>query len=215
MKKIAFSLLFIALVMLQINIVSTQDVNPGLINALKTPAGLLFIYNKEKNNFKFEIECQNAIPFDAESMAFLIDNRFFQLVIVPISEVIKNKNSNMSVLDILTAHKNFEMDYVYEVSGIPFNPKLDTITNKKGREFLFWEFNIPLTPADTSSDLIKTKMYMNTLVGDEVLSLSMVVTLNDKSEVVRKFLYSLTNRFESSENQYNIEQISDSLKTQK
>ncbi|MCX7737254.1 MAG: hypothetical protein N2319_11140 [Candidatus Kapabacteria bacterium] len=212
MKKLGVYLLTFTFLFINVINVTTQESDSGLINALKTNKGILLIYNKDKNNFKFEIECKDAFPFDPESMAFLIDKRFFQLVIVPINEVIRKPIANMTDIEILTAHKNFEMDYIYEVSGMNFTTKIDTIINNQNRKFLYWELNIPLTPQDTASDIIKTKLYMNTLLDDEILSLSMAVTVNDNSDEARKLLKSISQNFEHTITSYNVEQIADSLK---
>lgn len=213
MKNTCIFLLLIVIFLSNETNVATQNPESGLFNALKTPKGLMMIYNKDKNNFRFEIECRDAIPFDAESMAFLVDNRFFQLVIVPLSEVIKNPRSNLTDTEILVSHKNFEMDYIYEVSGMNFKTKSDTIDNNNNRKFLYWELNIPLTAKDTAADIIKSKIYMNTLLDDEILTLSMAVTVNDDLESARKFMRKITQNFEHSEISYNVEQIADSLKT--
>lgn len=212
MKKGCIFFLLIVVFLSNFNTVTTQDPVSGLFNALKSPKGLIMIYNKDKNNFRFEIECKDAIPFDAESMAFLIDKRFFQLVTVPLSEVIKNPRSEMTDTEILVSHKNFEMDYIYEVSGMNFSVKTDTIINHSKRKFLYWELNIPLTAKDTSSEIIKTKIYMNTLLDDEILALSMAVTVNDDQESAREFMRKIAHSFEHSEISYNVEQIADSLK---
>ncbi len=215
MKKLFLIIYMILFSIVNVSTVATQEAESGLLNALKTPKGLLLMFNKDKNNFKFEIECQDAIPFDPESMAFLIDKRFFQLVIVPLNEVIRSPKLNLSEIEILEAHKNFEMDYIYEVSGMNFTTKTDTIKNNQNRKFLYWELNIPLTDKDTASDLIKTKLYMNTLLYDEILSLSMAVTLNDNSEAARKLFQSIANNFEYNESSYNVDHIADSLKMMK
>ncbi len=213
MKKKSIFFLLIVIFLTNLSIVAKENPESGLFNALKSPKGLMMIYNKDKNNFRFEIECRDAIPFDAESMAFLVDNRFFQLVIVPLSEVIKNPLTNLTDTEILVSHKNFEMDYIYEVSGMNFKSKTDTIVNANQRKFLYWELNIPLTAKDTAADIIKSKIYMNTLLDDEILTLSMAVTVNDDLESAREFMRKITQNFEHSEISYNVEQIADSLKT--
>lgn len=213
MKNVLTIFLILIFLLINLSTVSTQEEHSGLINALKTPKGMIMIYNKGMNNFKFEIECAEAIPFDAESMAFLIDKRFFQLVIVPLNEVIKKSGKDMTDLDILAAHKNFEMDYIYEVAGMNFDTKTDTIHSDNNRKFLYWELNIKLTPEDTASDIIKTKMYLNTLLNDEILSLSMAVTINDNPAAAKKLMMNIAQNFAHSKNPYNVEQISDSLRS--
>ncbi len=186
----------------------------GEFSMLKSNNGVLLIYNAAKNSFMLEIHCKDIKEIDAQDMIFLVDGKVLQITPVPIT-VFYPDEKPISEIQILEKHVNFEVDYAKSVNGEKVQANIKKFDLNKERMCFAWDYRMPKKLDDTATQSVRKQFFLNTKLEDIVLMLSSVATLKDNDKKIQEFLKKTMSSLKTSETNFNIEELRESLKGKK
>ena len=163
-------------------IVSAQQKTIYGRSSIKTVYGYLFISNTTEKSYTLEIRGKEIeVIKEGNNPTFIVDGKLLQLVQAETKAFVSG-DEKLKAEEILEKHKLWESEYL---SGA-FGKKLELKTEKvsvKDFKTLFWGYQRPVANTEYDRDYLLT-----TVVGNNVLALTVSLYVGDKLSDYQKFL---------------------------
>jgi len=179
--------------------------------ALKTDAGILFVWNRKDLSFTLLVKGNEIRPMDtSDNIFFSVDGLPFQIQSLPISnfapDVRKNKLDDKA---ILFAHRDWEAKFIAEEllhHKLTVQTSVVKLTNSS--EALIWQFDVP---KEVGGDARK-QLYVTVVSKDYVILLNSIVNDTVSEETVRKFLLDTINTLKVSDSRIDVKKLQESIR---
>lgn len=180
------------------------------IAALKTADGFLLIWNQPDIHFTIEIKGKEIRPMNStEHVFFNVDGMVVQVQSAAISEFIKdNKKPKPDEKSILTAHLDWETQFIESGLGKTISVQLTPQKLSDGSEALYWKFDMP----EGLNAEAKKQLFVTRVSNNHVLVLNGVVTKTVEEERVRKFLTDTISTLKISSNPINVQELQEAIR---
>ncbi len=179
--------------------------------ALKTDAGILFVWNRKDLSFTLLIKGNEIRPMDtSDNIFFSVDGLPFQIQSLPISNFAPDARKNQ--LDnkaILFAHRDWEAKFIAEEllhHKLTVQTSVVKLTNSS--EALIWQFDVP---KEVGGDARK-QLYVTVVSKDYVILLNSIVNDTGSEETVRKFLLDTINTLKVSDTRIDLKKLQESIR---
>ena len=203
-------ILFISIVSLMIS-----QIEDGEFSALKSPEGVMIVYNNPGAAFSIDIKCRSMKEIEKEQMIFIFDGKVLQFTPVPIFVFYPDAPANPPDSLVLLKHRINEMDYIRQLINKDVTPQSDNFLTKSGKLCYFWEFDIPGLADDTLSTRVIKQMYLTTRINNRVLMISSAVMRMNNRDELRKFIKGIAETIKISSKSFDLNKIKDSLEVKK
>jgi hypothetical protein len=177
---------------------------------IKTPDGLLFVWNLHGLYFTLSLKGKDIKPLDdPEHIFFNIDGRILQIQLAAIHNFAPDaKEKKLTDKSILAAHRDWEAAFVEgllksKLTVRTFNAKLSD-----GHEALMWQFDMP----EGRGGEAKKQLYLTVVKTDYVLLLNTVATAAIPDSDSRKFLLDTVATFKPSPTPIDLQKLSESIR---
>lgn len=139
--------------------------------AIKTDKGILVVWNEPGNYYTIEIKGNKITPTEQPRL-FSVDGKFFQIQTAPKKEFMKDSKT-LDDKAILTAHRDWEHDYVSKLLNIELKVESEWLTLPGGQEALAWGFDMPKV---IGSQTAKRQIFLTVVKRDHVFVLNSAIT---------------------------------------
>jgi hypothetical protein len=179
--------------------------------ALKTDAGILFVWNRKDLSFTLLIKGNEIRPMDtSDNIFFSVDGLPFQIQSLPISNFAPDaRKNNLDNNAILFAHRDWEAKFIAEEllhHKLTVQTSVVKLTN--GSEALIWQFDVP---KEVGGDARK-QLYVTVVSKDYVILLNSIVNDTVSEETVRKFLLDTINTLKVSDTRIDVKKLQESIR---
>ena len=181
------------------------------ITAVKTEGGVLLVWNQPNDYFTIEIKGNEIRPLNSsEHVFYSVDGIPIQVQSVAISDVLKDAGKVAPpAQSILTAHKDWESQYLQNMLSQKLNVQSSPIKLKGGGDALFWKYEMP---KGMSGDA-KQQQYLSVVNGQNVLFLNGVVTGEQKEDAVRQLLVETMESLKKSPKPINLRELQEAIRS--
>lgn len=179
--------------------------------ALKTDAGILFVWNRKDLSFTLLVKGNEIRPMDtSDNIFFSVDGLPFQIQSLPISNFAPDARKNkLDDKAILFAHRDWEAKFIAEEllhHKLTVQTSVVKLTN--GSEALIWQFDVP---KEVGGDARK-QLYVTVVSKDYVILLNSIVNDTVSEEAVRKFLLDTINTLKVSDTRIDVKKLQESIR---
>jgi len=179
--------------------------------ALKTDAGILFVWNRKDLSFTLLVKGNEIRPMDtSDNIFFSVDGLPFQIQSLPISNFAPDARKNQ--LDnkaILFAHRDWEAKFIAEeLLHHKLTVQTSVVKINNGSEALIWQFDVP---KEVGGDARK-QVYVTVVSKDYVILLNSIVNDTVSEETVRKFLLDTVNTLKVSDTRIDVKKLQESIR---
>ena len=179
--------------------------------ALKTDAGILFVWNRKDLSFTLLVKGNEIRPMDtSDNIFFSVDGLPFQIQSLPISNFAPDARKNkLDDKAILFAHRDWEAKFIAEEllhHKLTVQTSVVKLTN--GSEALIWQFDVP---KEVGGDARK-QLYVTVVSKDYVILLNSIVNDTVSEETVRKFLLDTINTLKVSDTRIDVKKLQESIR---
>ncbi len=174
----------ILLILILTGLTTAQDEN--IRGVVKSPNGILIVWNQPSNNFTLQVKGNDVEPVENRNLAFLIDGKFLQVVTAFKKDFLsdKQKKEDLDDKSILAAHFIWESSYLEQVVGEKLDIISETISLPNNKAAILWSFR---TPEKDKGEVLR-QVFLTTVNGESVLALNGAVTSSVGESTVRDFL---------------------------
>jgi hypothetical protein len=187
---------------------TTQQQEEGWAT-IKTPDGLLFVWNLHGLYFTLSLKGKEIKPLDdPDHIFFNVDGRILQIQLAAIHNFAPEaQQKKLNDKSILAAHRDWEAAFVEgllksKLAVRTFNAKLSD-----GNEALMWQFDMPEGGGEA-----KKQLYLTVVKKDYVLLLNTVATAAIPDSDSRKFLLDTVATFNASATPIDLQKLSESIR---
>jgi hypothetical protein len=179
--------------------------------ALKTDAGILFVWNRKDLSFTLLVKGNEIRPMDtSDNIFFSVDGLPFQIQSLPISNFAPDARRNkLDDKAILFAHRDWEAKFIAEEllhHKLTVQTSVVKLTN--GSEALIWQFDVPKEVAGDA----RKQLYVTVVSKDYVILLNSIVNDTVSEETVRKFLLDTINTLKVSDTRIDVKKLQESIR---
>jgi hypothetical protein len=179
--------------------------------ALKTDAGILFVWNRKDLSFTLLVKGNEIRPMDtSDNIFFSVDGLPFQIQSLPISNFAPDARKNkLDDKAILFAHRDWEAKFIAEEllhHKLTVQTSVVKLTNSS--EALIWQFDVP---KEVGGDARK-QLYVTVVSKDYVILLNSIVNDTVSEETVRKFLLDTINTLKVSDTRIDVKKLQESIR---
>jgi len=179
--------------------------------ALKTDAGILFVWNRKDLSFTLLVKGNEIRPMDTgDNIFFSVDGLPFQIQSLPISNFAPDARKNkLDEKAILFAHRDWEAKFIAEEllhHKLTVQTSVVKLTNSS--EALIWQFDVP---KEVGGDARK-QLYVTVVSKDYVILLNSIVNDTVSEEAVRKFLLDTINTLKVSDTRIDVKKLQESIR---
>ena len=179
--------------------------------ALKTDAGILFVWNRKDLSFTLLVKGNEIRPMDtSDNIFFSVDGLPFQIQSLPISNFAPDARKNkLDDKAILFAHRDWEAKFIAEEllhHKLTVQTSVVKLTN--GSEAVIWQFDVP---KEVGGDARK-QLYVTVVSKDYVILLNSIVNDTVSEETVRKFLLDTINTLKVSDSRIDVKKLQESIR---
>lgn len=140
------TLLFLLLAV--VNLLKSQDL-------IGTPESLILVFNYPDNYFYVELQGREKMRTESDN-CFLIDDKPIQVHSISKSVFLDSTQSNLSDDSILLAYIHWEIDYIENTFLFDTHSLVELRTSDKGKDFVFWTYEMPQGDVLEQTDAIST-----------------------------------------------------------
>jgi hypothetical protein len=180
------------------------------VAAIKTPKGLLLVWNQPDNNFTLEITGQDVAPNNStDDVFFKVDGIILQVQAAAVSEFVKdNDKAGQNAPAVLLAHRDWESQYVEGLFKKKINVQSSPLKLKGGSDALSWKFEMP----EGFNDEAKKQLFLTVVNGKHVIVLNGVVTEKAKEDAVQQLLVKTLESLKVSSKPFNLQELQESIR---
>lgn len=180
--------------------------------AIKTDAGILFVWNREGLHFTLAVKGNQIRPIEhPDNIFFSVDGLVFQIQSLPISNFAPDaRKSKLDDKSILLAHRDWESAFLQnellhsKVTVRTSNEKLSG-----GADVLFWAYDLPDQFKNPDA---KAQMYLSIVAKDYVILLNSVVGATGSEDSVRKFLLETIKTLKLSNDPIDVDKLQEAIR---
>ena len=207
MKRIFVT--FILALTFPLNVLSFQTPDEG-ITLIKSRQGFVIVYNEGKLHFTIEFVGRELIPVNSERIFFKIDGKILQVQIANVEEFFQSSEKNQKESEILEKHREWEQNYLSDLSKLKLQVSSEKVTTRLYREGLLWHFQMP----EGMNQLVKGQVYVTSVIGDQVLTLNYTVEKEDTIMTAAKYLTEALNTPKVSNKPISVKAIQEEMRKQ-
>jgi len=191
MKFLAITLVIIA----TLSTVSRAQ-NENIRGILRTPTGLLVVWNEPGNNFTLDVKGSNFENIPNQDVAFLLDGKFLQVVSASTKDVLADSKRQQKLDDneILIAHQTWETKYLKDDAGATPKISSEFIKLSNGKTALLWSYRMSEKPG------AERPVFLTVVKDDHVLELNGKITPTVSQTAARNFLLETIQTLKTSPN---------------
>jgi hypothetical protein len=180
--------------------------------AIKTDAGILFVWNREGLHFTLAVKGNQIRPIEhPDNIFFNVDGRMFQIQSLPISNFAPDARKNkLDDKSILLAHRDWESEFLQNEllhSKVTVRSSNEKLTS--GADVLVWAYDLPDQFKNPDA---KTQMYLSIVAKDYVILLNSVVSATGSEDSVRKFLLETIKTLKLSNDPIDVDKLQEAIR---
>jgi len=175
---------------------------------VKTADGILIVWNEPGNYFTIEIKGKQIVPAE-QPMMFQVDGKFLQVVTTAKKLFLKEPNSKSSdERAILTAHRDWERDYIAGVLKHELKVESDWVKLPSGQEAHSWSYAMPKVA--TGQAAVK-QLYLTVVKRDHILVVNTALLTGDSEKEGKDFLLSTLLTLKSTDKPLSLQKASEQV----
>jgi hypothetical protein len=175
--------------------------------AIKTATGLLIVWNEPGNCYTVEIKGAKIEPIPNQTLWFQVDGKFFQIATPKVTAFAKDLKEDRA---ILTAHMQWEADYIGSLLKTRITPTSTWLKLPNGIEAISWSFDMPKVAENQTA---KKQLYLAVVKRDHVLLVNSPVEGDEDEKVIFKLLTETMSTLKSTDKPLSLQKASEMVKS--
>jgi len=139
---------------------------------LRTPTGYVVLGNESRAHFTFALPGQTIRSSNLEGMAFFIDERLYQVLIVDPTSFAPGEVSAKAILD---RHMQYEVGHWQSTIGTELPSVVHARDDSTERSYMLWEIQWTEQARQKAKAQAAKQLFLSAIAGDRVVVISRTV----------------------------------------